>query len=76
MELVEASKSQDWICDFCGSYSKDHVGEKLKAWRCPHDKRGDPKGKRKATGCDYDICTNCIKEYRVGEFEQIAIALF
>ena len=67
MELIEGSEKEDWICDFCESYSKNHVGEQLQAWRCPEDIRDPNLGYMKARGCDYDICNNCIKEYRVSE---------
>ena len=73
MELIKSSENQDWTCDFCerDNISTD-VGEKVQAWRCPQDIRNS-KGDRKATGCDYDICTRCITEYRVSVFVQSTI---
>ena len=75
MELIEGSENEDWICDFCESFSKNHVGEQLQAWRCPQDIRDANLRYSKARGCDYDICNNCIKEYRVSENSEIGNSL-
>ena len=56
MELIEGSEHQLWTCDLCGRHSV--VGEKVQAWRCLQDKRS-------GGGCDFDICTRCIGEYKV-----------
>ena len=56
MELIEGSENQRWICDLCDRDSA--VGEKVQAWRCSQDKRS-------GGGCNFDICTLCIGEYKV-----------
>ena len=56
MELSDGSENQLWNCDLCGRHSVD--GEKVQAWRCLQDIRS-------GGGCDFDICTRCIEEYKV-----------
>ena len=64
MELTEGSENQAWFCNFCKRNSWDFE-QKVQAWRCPQDIRDFEAHIHVSTGCDYDICTQCIKEYRV-----------
>ena len=65
MQLAKGSQDESWECDYCNksNYQRED-GERVAAWRCTADLRNS-KGKTRRNGCDYDICSDCIPEYRV-----------
>ena len=72
MQLANSSDDDSWGCDYCGkSNSQRGIGEKVAAWRCTANFRNS-KEKTMRNGCDYDICSNCIKQYRVSFSAQLS----
>ena len=65
MQLENGSEDDSWLCNYCDKSNTDREnGKKVAAWRCTADFRNS-KEKTTRNGCDYDICSDCIKEYRV-----------
>ena len=62
MTLLAGSEYEDWICDLCDLKSWSRL-VKVQAWRCSQDKRLT----KQATGCDYDICSQCMVERCVAD---------
>ena len=81
MVLVENTENDiSWICDFCNESVEDiedEIGEKVNPWRCSEDIKDISTKEEIETlvesgiqigatnGCDYDICSRCIEDYRV-----------
>ena len=75
MELVVGSENEEWTCDWC-EVRNDPAGVcrscwgcrgstgVRQAWRCCADVRA-PTTSSETEGCRFDICTDCIEDFRV-----------